>query len=112
MCDNDRKYMLSYEDMKQNLDTIKQQLASHLPSLRKDFHIEELGIFGSTVQRRERSKSDVDILVDFSHPPGFFKFIKLEEYLSRILRKKVDLVTRSALKNAIKKEILQQVVYV
>lgn len=104
--------MLSYEGMKQNLDTIKQQLAPHLPSLRKDFHIEELGIFGSTALGRAKIKSDVDILVDFSRPPGFFTFMKLEEHLSRILGKKVDLVTRNALKSTIKKEILQQVIYV
>lgn len=112
MCDNERKCVLSYEDMKQNLNTIKQQLAIYLPSLRKDFHVEELGIFGSIAAGREKSKSDVDILVNFSSPPGFFKFIKLEEYLSRILRKKVDLVTRNALKSTVRKEILQQVVYV
>lgn len=111
-CDNKRIHVLSYESMKQNFETIRQQLADHLPSLRKDFNIEELGIFGSTVQRRTSSKSDVDILVDFSRPPGFFAFIRLEEHLSRILGKKVDLVTRNALKSTIRKEILQQVVYV
>jgi len=98
--------------MNQNLNTIRQQLANHLPNLRKDFHIEELGIFGSTVYGRAKTKSDVDILVDFSRPPGFFTFIRLEEHLSRILGKKVDLVTRNALKSTIRKEILQQVIYV
>lgn len=98
--------------MKQNLDVIKERLKYHLPSLRKDFHIEEIGIFGSVAYGRAKPKSDVDILVNFSHPPGFFRFVKLEEHLSSILRRKVDLVTKNALKNTIKSEILQQVIYV
>ena len=98
--------------MKQNFDTIKDQLKHHLPSLRKDFSVVEIGIFGSVIQGHAKPESDVDILVDFSHPPGFFTFIKLEEYLSNILQRKVDLVTRNALKDTVKKEILHQVIYV
>lgn len=98
--------------MKQNFDTIKQQLKYHLPNLRKDFSVVEIGIFGSYAQGHAKQKSDVDILVDFSHPPGFFTFIKLEEHLSDILHRKVDLVTRNALKNTVRKEILGQVIYI
>lgn len=98
--------------MKQNLDTIKEQLKHHLPELRNDFSVVEIGIFGSASKGRIRPGSDVDILVDFSQPPGFFRFIRLEEQLSRILHRKVDLVTKNALKDAIKREILDQVIYV
>lgn len=98
--------------MKQNLDTIKEQLKYYLPSLQKEFQIEKIGIFGSVVKGTTSSKSDVDILVNFSNPPGFFTFIRLEEQLSSILHRKVDLVTKNALKNTVKREILQQVIYV
>lgn len=98
--------------MKQSLDTIKEQLKYHLPKLREDFYVEELGIFGSTAQGQATAKSDVDILVDFSTSPGFFTFIRLEERLSNILGRKVDLVTKNALKDAVKSEILRHVIYV
>lgn len=99
-------------NVKQDLETIKEQLRYHLPGLRKNFNIEDIGIFGSFAQRRAKPESDVDILVDFSSPPGFFTFMKLEERLSDILHKKVDLVTKNALKDAVKKEILHKVIYV
>jgi hypothetical protein len=98
--------------MKQNLETIKEQLKYHLPRLKKDFSVEEIGIFGSVAQGRDKPKSDVDILVDFSRPPGFIGFMKLEEYLSQVLGKKVDLVTKNALKKLVKDEILHQLIYV
>jgi predicted nucleotidyltransferase len=43
---------------------------------------------------------------------GFFTFLELEEYLSRVLGRRVDLVTKNALKPAIKEAVLQHVVYV
>ena len=52
------------------------------------------------------------MLVEFSKPVGFFKFIELEEFLGKLTGKKVDLVTKKALKPAIKNEILQEVSYV
>ena len=60
----------------------------------------------------ERGGSDIDMLVEFSKPVGFFKFIELEEFLGKLTGKKVDLVTKKALKPAIKNEILQEVSYV
>ncbi len=39
-------------------------------------------------------------------------FIELEEFLGKLIGKKVDLVTKKALKPAIKNEILQEVIYV
>ncbi|MBI5452213.1 nucleotidyltransferase family protein [Candidatus Gottesmanbacteria bacterium] len=99
-------------NVKQNFDTIMEQLKYHLPNLQKDFSVEGIGIFGSVVQGKAKPESDVDILVDFSSPPGFFTFIRLEERLSSILHRKVDLVTKNAIKNAVKSEILQQVIYV
>jgi predicted nucleotidyltransferase len=56
----------------------------------------------------------VDILVEFSEDAeiGFFKFLDLEEFLSRKLGVKVDLVTKNALKPYIGKRILQEVVMV
>ncbi len=40
------------------------------------------------------------------------KFAELEEYLSDLLRAKVDLVMKSALKPQIGKRILEEVVYI
>ena len=74
--------------------------------------MKSIGLFGSYARGEQKDKSDVDILVEFSKPIGFFKFMELEEYLSKRLGVKVDLVTPDALKPMIKPQIMREVVYV
>lgn len=87
-------------------------LQKNMSFLRSKYSVATIGIFGSFSRGEDKKYSDVDILVEFSKPLGMFKFIELEEYLSKVINKKVDLVTKKALKSAIKEEILQEVVYV
>lgn len=56
------------------------------------------------------AESDIDILVAFDQPVGFFRFLEIEEQLSEWLGAKVDLVTRAALKPYIGRNILSEVV--
>ena len=77
-----------------------------------DFGVEKIGIFGSFARNEQTKKSDIDILVEFKKPIGLFKFVELEDELSKILKCKVDLVTQNALKPAMKSKVLEDVVYV
>jgi len=77
--------------------------------LTKQFKVKEIGIFGSVVRGEDKETSDVDILVEFVEPIGLFKFLELEEYLSDLIGKKVDLVSKKALKPRIGKHILREV---
>ena len=94
------------------IETVKQVLAKHKSDLRKDYHVKTIGLFGSYVRREARKESDLDVLVEFSKPIGLLRFGSLEDYLSLITGIKVDLVMRSALKPALGKNILREVVYV
>lgn len=87
-------------------DMLRQQL----PMLRKRFHVQYLGLFGSYVQGTPRRNSDLDVLVEFSETPSLFKVIELEGYLSDLLGVKVDLVMKSTLKPMIGQHILSEVV--
>jgi predicted nucleotidyltransferase len=69
-------------------------------------------VFGSYVRGEADKNSDIDVLVEFSEPIGLFKFIDLEDYLSKLLGAKVDLVTKKALKPRIGSHILEEAVYV
>lgn len=91
----------------QILTLLKQQL----PYLRSNFKVKSIGIFGSYAREEQTEKSDIDILVEFDAPVGFFKFIELEDYLSEKLGAKVDLVTPDALKPLIKPHIIQEAAY-
>ena len=79
--------------------------------LTKQFKVKEIGIFGSVVRGGDKETSDVDILVEFEEPIGFFKFLELEEYLTDLIGRKVDLVSKKALKPRIGKHILKEVAF-
>jgi uncharacterized protein len=86
-------------------------LRKSMPELAEKYSVERLGIFGSFSDGSYDNDSDVDILVDFKKPVGW-KFFTLEIYLEKILGRKVDLVTRNALKAQIRDSILSRVKYI
>lgn len=92
-------------------DEILKVLKKELPSLKEKFNVKSIGIFGSYLRGEQTETSDIDMLVEFEAPVGFFKFIELEDYLSEKLGAKVDLVTPDALKPLIKPHIMQEAVY-
>lgn len=94
------------------IDKIKQSIKSQKEYLRKTYRVKEIGIFGSYIHGKQQKKSDLDILVDFYEKPDFFEYMEIEEFLSKILKTKVDLVLKSALKPYIGKHILQEVIYI
>jgi predicted nucleotidyltransferase len=95
-----------------NVDEIKKILKAHKTIIRKRYNVKEIGVFGSFVRGERTKDSDVDILVEFSKPIGFFAFMNLEEYLEDLLNIKVDLVSKKALKPHIGKRILEEVITV
>lgn len=81
------------------------------PILFSEYSVKEIGIFGSYANETNTEESDIDILVEFEKPIGW-KFFSLELYLEKIFGKKVDLVTKNALKDQIKNQIMNQLEYV
>jgi len=80
------------------------------PMLQKDYSLESIGVFGSVSDDTFDKDSDVDILVEFSKPIGW-KVLSMELFLEKELQRKIDLVTKDALKPQLKNDILSSVVY-
>lgn len=95
------------------LDEIKKEIAGVQSQLNTDFEVSEIGIFGSYVRGEAREDSDLDILISLKpeHHIGLIKFNSLESFLSDLLNIKVDLVLKDGIKPALKKYILNEVVY-
>ena len=91
---------------KKIIETLKKELTY----LKKYYRIKRLGIFGSYARNTQKN-SDIDILTDFKKPIGLFKFMDLEDYLHRLLKVKIDLVSKKALKPHIGKHILKEAIY-
>ena len=99
------------EQESKKLRDIEKLVKENKVVLTKQFKVKEIGIFGSVVRGEDKETSDVDILVEFVEPIGFFKFLELEEYLSDLIGRKVDLVSKKALKPRIGKHILKEVAF-
>ena len=87
-------------------------LRKHMPELRERYKIRSLWVFGSYVHTMQRDGSDLDLLVEFGEPPTLLKFIALERHLSNLIGFKVDLVMKDALKPAIGRHVLGEVISV
>jgi uncharacterized protein len=87
-------------------------ISAHRKMLCDRFKIKEIGIFGSYARGEQKLRSDVDILVEFEETPGLLEFIRLEDYLSELLSKKVDLVHKKAIRPQLREAILNEVEYV
>ncbi len=94
-----------------SLQDIMNWLVQHKPLLQDQYHVNELGIFGSYIRQEQTETSDVDVLVEFSETPSLLTFVNLEHYLSDNLGVKVDLVHKSGLKPRLGERILAEVVY-
>ncbi len=92
----------------------KNQIINKLRELKSilftEYSVRKIGIFGSYANETNTEDSDIDILVEFDKPIGW-KFFSLELYLEKIFEKKVDLVTKNALKDQIKTQIMSQLEY-
>ena len=93
------------------LEEIKEILKKHKEEVSRKYKVSEIGIFGSFVRGDQKKRSDIDVLVDFYEIPDLFKFIELEDYLRKLLRKKVDLVDKRGIRQELKDRILKEVVY-
>ena len=62
----------------------------------KQNHIRSFELFGSALREDFNPGSDIDILIEFEQDqePDFFKLVELQDELSEMLGRKVDLVER------------------
>jgi len=90
---------------------ILKKLTELKPELHKNYSVREIGLFGSFSDESYTEESDIDILIELERPIGW-KIFTLEIYLEKVFGRKIDLVTKNALKEQIKDNILKQVNYV
>lgn len=65
-----------------------------------------LRLFGSAARGEERPDSDVDIIVEFVRPKGFFDLQKLEDELTSLFGREVDLQTPGSISRYFRDRVL------
>ncbi|MEC4803169.1 MAG: nucleotidyltransferase family protein [Jaaginema sp. PMC 1079.18] len=80
-----------------------------LEQLCRQYHIRKLALFGSVLRDDFRLDSDIDILVEFlpGQTPGF-GFIEIQDSLSQLLGRIVDLNTPQDLSRYFRDEVLAE----
>ena len=89
-------------------ENVINKLREVLPILKKEYGVAKIGIFGSYSRQEQSSKSDVDIFIEFKKPIGL-AFMDLANYLEKILRRKVDILTPEGIKSIRVHEIAQYI---
>jgi predicted nucleotidyltransferase len=83
-------------------------LITEIAEICRRYQVKELSLFGSAARGQLRPDSDIDLLVEFQ--PGarisLLQHLAAERELSNLLARKVDLVSKRALREALKQEIL------
>ncbi len=92
------------EEILEKLKKIKKKLKS-------DYMVELIGLFGSYVSNNQTAASDIDFLVEFDKEADLIHFIALSRYLEEIFNAKVDIVSKPSLKEELKQNILNEVIY-
>ncbi len=90
------------------VEDVRRRLRSHLARLRRRYGVRRLALFGSTARGEAGPASDVDLLVDFDEAPGLLGLVELEEELSRIVGRRVDLVIERTLDSRIAEPIRRE----
>ncbi len=98
----------AYDEVMRRAEALR-IIAAHHEELRAA-GIRSLSLFGSVARDAARPDSDVDLLVEFDRPVGFFQLFDVQERLEAMLGRRVDLVIRSALRPELKDAVLAEAV--
>jgi predicted nucleotidyltransferase len=94
---------------------IIETLRKESPFLAEVYGVKRIGLFGSYARGMQDRRSDIDIVIEFYRPIGL-KFMELSDYLEKLFRRKVDILTPDGIKGIrikkVAKEIKRSLVYV
>ena len=93
----------------------KEEILRILKKLKEDikikYKVKSIGIFGSYINNEQTDDSDIDFLVEFEENADLFHYVRLTLFLEEQFNKKVDVISKPALKEELRKSILQEVIY-
>jgi uncharacterized protein len=93
-------------------DIVLQILRQKNSELTRKFGVKSLSLFGSVARNEATSDSDVDLLVEFNRPVGYFGLFALQDYLEDLLGCTVDLGTPDSLKPYMRERIMGETIHV
>ena len=93
-------------------DAVLQLLKQKNAEMERQFGVKSLLLFGSVARDEATPVSDVDLLVEFNRPVGYFGLFALQDYLEKLLGCSVDLGTPDSLKPYIRERVMGELIHV
>jgi predicted nucleotidyltransferase len=93
-------------------DQVIRTLRAHRPALAEQFGVKSLALFGSVARNEATAESDVDLLVEFDRPTGYFGLVRLQLFLQDLLGCEVDLGTPGSLRPAMRARVEKEAILV
>lgn len=88
-------------------------LSDHFSSLKKEYNISRLGLFGSFARNEQNDNSDIDIIIEFKE--GIENIYErknaLKEFLSKHFQREVDLCREKYLKPYVRDYLKNEIIY-
>ncbi len=83
---------------------------AEIEALCREYHIHRLALFGSALRDDFTADSDIDVLVEFEPDAriGFFTLVGIEDELTLIIGRMVDLRTAQCLSRYFREQVLAE----
>ena len=72
------------------------------------YKVKRIGLFGSFAAGKQRKRSDIDFVVEFAEPT-FDNFMALHDYLAKLFRRKIDLLTPAGVESIRIKSVAESI---
>jgi predicted nucleotidyltransferase len=96
--------------MNSKIEIIK-KLSELKPVLSKEYNVKTIGLFGSFSDETFNDESDIDLLVELNEPNGW-DIISLEIFLEDIFNRKIDLITKNAIREPLRNNIYNNIQFI
>lgn len=93
-----------------DVDEVRQQIQKFIKKSADSEKIQSLALFGSYAKGEVKGDSDMDLLISFRRPVGYFTLARIQNELSQFLQREVDLVTVNSLSRYFREEVLDEAV--
>jgi len=94
-----------------SLDEIKELIEQHKPELKRQFHVDKIGVFGSYARSTPKKRSDIDFLVTFDADISLFARVDLNIYLMELMGRKVDVIPHDNLRPELREYVLKDLIF-
>ena len=95
-----------------SLDDIKVVIEQHRAELKREFHVEKIGVFGSYARGDQKKRSDVDFLVTFDEPVSYLDLGGLKIFMEEITGLESHVVPSYNLRLEFRDNVLKEVKYI